>query len=123
MGLFVGVTVLVLLMACLCRTGEGPDFIRPDRGGRALPGRGFGPGQGGVTRQQALNLWVCGGIYVVLAALSACRIASGNDYWVYTNMFNLIAQNRHVSSEFGFNALVRLMQYFFRHGRLSLIHI
>ena len=28
-------------------------------------------------------------------------------------MFNLIAQNRHVSSEFGFNALVRLMQYFF----------
>lgn len=113
MGLFVGVTVLVLLMACLCRTGEGPDFIQPDRGGRALPGRGFGPGQGGVTRQQALNLWVCGGIYVVLAALSACRIASGNDYWVYTNMFNLIAQNRHVSSEFGFNALVRLMQYFF----------
>ncbi len=67
MGLFVGVTVLVLLMACLCRTGEGPDFIQPDRGGRALPGRGFGPGQGGVTRQQALNLWVCGGIYVVLA--------------------------------------------------------
>lgn len=113
MGLFVGVTVLVLLMACLCRTGEGPDLIRPDRNGQALSSRGFGPGQGGVTRQQALNLWVCGGIYVVLAALSACRIASGNDYWVYTNMFNLIAQNRHVSSEFGFNALVRLMQYFF----------
>ena len=66
-----------------------------------------------MTRQQALNLWICGGIYVILASLSACRIASGNDYWVYVDMFNLISQGRHVSSEFGFNALVRLMQYFF----------
>ena len=28
MGLFVGVTVLVLLMACLCRTGEGRNGLR-----------------------------------------------------------------------------------------------
>lgn len=69
--------------------------------------------RGGMTRQQALNLWLCAGIYVVLSALSACRIASGNDYWVYSRMFSLIAQGRHVSSEFGFNMLVRVMQYFF----------
>lgn len=98
MILFVGVSVLVLLLAYFCNTAasEQPERLRS-----------------GMTRQHALNLWLCGGIYVILSALSVCRIASGNDYWVYTSMFNLIAQGRHVSSEFGFNALVRMMQYFF----------
>lgn len=117
MVLFVGVTLLVLLMAYFCNTEESvqlhmdgtKDLCTP--GNRALRGRRWG--RGGMTRQQALNLWICGGIYMILSAVSACRIASGNDYWVYTNMFNMISQGRHVSSEFGFNALVRLMQYFF----------
>ncbi len=104
MILFVGVTVLVLLMACFCDTRES---------GRAGAGEWALARRGGMTREQALKLWACGGIYVVLAALSACRIASGNDYWVYTSMFDLISQGRHVSSEFGFNALVRVMQFFF----------
>lgn len=112
MILFVGVTVLVLLMAYFCNTADRP----------VVDGRGESlqlhmsareNSQGRMTRQHALNLWLCGGIYVILSALSACRIASGNDYWVYTSMFSLIAQGRHVSSEFGFNALVRVMQYFF----------
>ena len=115
MVLFVGVTLVVLLLAYFCNTGEnvqlhmasmGPRTISVDRDLQRK-------GPGGMTRQQALNLWICGGIYVILASLSACRIASGNDYWVYVDMFNLISQGRHVSSEFGFNALVRLMQYFF----------
>lgn len=107
MILFVGVTVLVLLMAYFCNTEESVQLHMKTDGDR--PGRVHGA----MTRQHALNLWLCGGIYVILAALSACRIASGNDYWVYTSMFSLIAQGRHVSSEFGFNALVRVMQYFF----------
>lgn len=106
MLLFVGVTVLVLIMASFYSAPEGMQLYR---GAERFAGRH----QGGMTRQQARNLWVCVGIYVVLSALSACRIASGNDYWVYTNMFNLISQGRHVSSEFGFNALVRFMQFFF----------
>ena len=117
MVLFVSVTVLVLLMAYFCNTEESVQ-LHMDGAGAAWPPepgalRGRPSGRGGMTRQQALNLWICGGIYVILSALSACRIASGNDYWVYTGMFSLIAQGRHVSSEFGFNALVRLMQYFF----------
>ena len=106
MLLFVGVTVLVLIMAAFYSAPEGMQLYR---GAERFAGRH----QGGMTRQQARNLWVCVGIYVVLSALSACRTASGNDYWVYTNMFNLISQGRHVSSEFGFNALVRFMQFFF----------
>lgn len=108
MLLFVGVTILALAMAAFYSAPEG---IQLYRGAGAE--RSAGRYRGGLTRQQARNLWVCAGIYVVLSALSACRIASGNDYWVYTNMFNLISQGRHVSSEFGFNALVRFMQFFF----------
>lgn len=107
MILFVGVTVLVLLMAYFCNTSESVQLhMSTDRHRQS-------GAQGIMTRQHALNLWLCGGIYVILTALSACRIASGNDYWVYTSMFDLIAQGRHVSSEFGFNMLVQLMQYFF----------
>ena len=115
MVLFVCVTILVLLMAYFCNTEESVQLHMD--GAEGMPGRetlGDKPARvRGMTRQQALNLWICGGIYGILSALSACRIASGNDYWVYTSMFSLISQGRHVSSEFGFNALVRLMQYFF----------
>lgn len=108
MLLFVGVTILALAMAAFYSAPEGIQLYRG-----AGEERSAGRYRGGLTRQQVRNLWVCAGIYVVLSALSACRIASGNDYWVYTNMFNLISQGRHVSSEFGFNALVRFMQFFF----------
>ncbi|MBD5527047.1 MAG: EpsG family protein [Lachnospiraceae bacterium] len=106
MILFVGVTVLALLMACFCGSQTSVQLHR-EMPPTLLAHRG------GMTREQALKLWACGGIYVILSALSACRIASGNDYWVYTSMFDLISQGRHVSSEFGFNALVRVMQFFF----------
>lgn len=108
MLLFVGVTFLALLMAAFYRAPEGVQLYRQDGAAGAVGRR-----RGGLNRQQAVNLWVCGGIYAVLSALSACRIASGNDYWVYTGMFDLISQGRHVSSEFGFNALVRIVQFFF----------
>jgi hypothetical protein len=52
-------------------------------------------------------------IFCLLAGVSACRIAVGNDYWVYRFNFRLIAQERHVSSEFGFNLIVKWMQELF----------
>ncbi len=52
-------------------------------------------------------------IFFLLTGVSACRIAVGNDYWVYRFNFRLIAQNRHVSSEAGFNAIVYYMQDLF----------
>lgn len=53
------------------------------------------------------------GIFLLLFGVSACRIAVGNDYWVYRFNFRLIAQERHVSSEFGFNLIVKWMQKLF----------
>lgn len=53
------------------------------------------------------------GIFLMLFGVSACRIAVGNDYWVYRFNFRLIAQERHVSSEFGFNLIVKWMQKLF----------
>lgn len=49
--------------------------------------------------------------FLCLFAVSACRIAVGNDYWVYRQYILLIAQDRKVSTEFGFNWLVRLVQF------------
>lgn len=52
-------------------------------------------------------------IFCLLTGVSACRIAVGNDYWVYRFNFRLIAQERHVSSEYGFNMIVKWMQQLF----------
>jgi hypothetical protein len=48
-----------------------------------------------------------------MAGVSVCRIAVGNDYWVYTANFELIAQGRYVSSEFGFNFVAWWLQKWF----------
>lgn len=74
----------------------------------------YGPGEyPGFCREQARNLAAETGIYILLAGVSACRIAVGNDYWVYRDNFKLIMQERHVSSELGFNLIVRLIQNIF----------
>lgn len=67
----------------------------------------------GLTRQQAVNLLMAFAIFALLAGVSACRIAVGNDYWVYRFQFNLIMQGRHVSYEWGFNLVVWLIQSLF----------
>lgn len=67
----------------------------------------------GYDHQRARNLVAEVAIYGLLAGVSACRIAVGNDYWVYMFNFELIAQERHVSSEFGFNYIVKSMQDLF----------
>lgn len=67
----------------------------------------------GYTRTQARNKVAEFAIFALLTGVSACRIAVGNDYWVYRDNFKLIAQERHVSSETGFNLIVQFMQYLF----------
>lgn len=67
----------------------------------------------GYHRCQARNTVAEFAIFALLAGVSACRIAVGNDYWVYRDNFKLIAQERHVSSELGFNMIVWGMQELF----------
>ena len=54
-------------------------------------------------------------IFVLLSGVSVCRIAVGNDYWVYRDNFNLIAQDRYVSYEPGFRIIVKIIQWFLRY--------
>lgn len=71
----------------------------------------------GVTRQQTVNRILITAVFLLLFAVSACRIAVGNDYWVYRDDFLLIEQNRHVSFEFGFIWMVRFLQLMLNHDQ------
>lgn len=64
------------------------------------------------TRQYALNRVAIAAVFVLLFAVSALRIAVGNDYWPYMFDFELIALNRtnSVAFEAGFNIIVRIIQ-------------
>ncbi|MBR4580404.1 MAG: EpsG family protein [Lachnospiraceae bacterium] len=66
-----------------------------------------------LTKGWLKNFSLLFGIFFALLMVSACRIAIGNDYWEYTSIFSLIDQNRHVSTEFGFNAFVRACHFLF----------
>lgn len=71
----------------------------------------------GLTRQQTVNRILLIAVFLLLFAVSACRIAVGNDYWVYRDDFLLIEQSRHVSFEFGFVWVVRLLQSMLDHDQ------
>lgn len=71
----------------------------------------------GTTRQQMLNHILIFGVFFLLFAVSACRIAVGNDYWVYRSDFLLIEQDRHVSFEFGFIWVVKFLQSMLNHDQ------
>ena len=66
-----------------------------------------------LSRGKARNFVAEFAVFALLTGVSACRIAVGNDYWPYRFNFNLIAQERHVSSEFGFNLIVKGMNALF----------
>ncbi len=88
---------------------ENRDYVpQAIRGGREF-------GRGPCERRQARNRIAVFAIYCLLTGVSACRIAVGNDYWVYRDNFLLITQERHVSSEFGFNYIVKWIQELFGH--------
>ncbi len=99
---------LVLVTVLLGLYVDNRNYVPVYLGGGRAYGRLPGP-----DRQQARNRVAEFAIYCLLAGVSACRIAVGNDYWVYRDNFKLIAQERHVSSETGFNLIVKWIQGLF----------
>ncbi len=106
---YMGLTAVTVILALFV---DNRDFVAQ----RIRGGRAFGTPRG-FQRRQARNLVAETAVYCLLAGVSACRIAVGNDYWVYRDNFKLIAQGRHVSSEIGFNLVVDWMQNLFGYDR------
>lgn len=102
---YIMLTVVTVLLACCIKN---QDYVQAHIAGYRPVGR-----EPGYCRTQARNLVAEFAIFCLLTGVSACRIAVGNDYWVYRDNFKLIAQERHVSSEFGFNYIVKWMQMLF----------
>nr|WP_321152602.1 EpsG family protein [uncultured Acetatifactor sp.] len=103
--------VTVALGLCVDNREYVPGYIRGGR--RCFPGPEEGGGDGICDRQKARNRIAAAAVFCLMTAVSACRIAVGNDYWVYRDNFKLIAQGRHVASEPGFNYIVKWLQLFF----------
>ncbi len=106
MVVYITLTVLVVLLASLVRNRE---YVQlhidvSNRESRI---------NGGLSRGRAWNICAAVAIFVLLAGVSACRIAVGNDYWGYRDQFKLIMQDRHVSYEWGFNYVVWIIQSLF----------
>lgn len=62
-----------------------------------------------ISRQQILNGLCLVSVFVVLFAVSACRLNVGNDYAKYVEFMHLIHSDAFVPTEFGFNWIVRLI--------------
>lgn len=106
---YVALTVVTVALGLFVDNREYvPAYIR---GGRAFEVRP------GCDRQQAANRVAVFAIYCLMTGVSACRIAVGNDYWVYRDNFKLISQGRKVSSEFGFNYIVKWIQQLFGYDK------
>lgn len=98
MLVYISLTAAVLILAAFVKNSEyAPGYISGYR-------------KHGVDRQQAVNIVASVGIYLLLTGVSACRIAVGNDYWVYRENFKLIYMGREVASEPGFNFIVYWIQ-------------
>ena len=69
--------------------------------------------KGVLSRRQVCNWVLLTAIFLLLFAVSSCRRYVGNDYDRYLYFFDLIALGEYVPTEFGFNAVVRLMQFIF----------
>lgn len=102
---YIALTIVTVLIACYIKN---QDYVSAHITGGRPVGR-----QPGYDRIQARNLVAEVAIFCLLTGVSACRIAVGNDYWVYRDNFKLIAQGRHVSYEVGFNFIVKWMQELF----------
>lgn len=100
--------ILILVTTGLALLVQNGEYVSLARKGGYGPG-GYRPR----SREQARNGVLMIGIYLLLAGVSACRIAVGNDYWVYRENFKLIAQRRHVASEIGFNLVVKVLVMIF----------
>ncbi len=106
MAVYISLTLLVIGLAFFANNYEYVKLhIEPRSRQNRLPKQ--------FQRQQAINLLIAVAIFVLLASVSACRIAVGNDYWGYRDQFILIMQGRYVSFEWGFNLVVWLIQSLF----------
>lgn len=110
MAVYITLTVLVVTLGLLVKNRDYVQFhtdvsLRESRL------------QKGINRQQAWNRIPVIAIFLLLAGVSACRIAVGNDYWVYRDQFKLIMQSRHVSYEAGFNLVVMAIQDLFGYDK------
>lgn len=92
------------LLTCLIAYGVDSDAVRCPAG---------------VLRKEAENKVRVTAIFTLLFVVSAIREAVGNDYGEYLQIFDKISGNVHVSTEIGFNAVVRICQYFFGTGEVS----
>lgn len=102
MAVYISLTAITVIFGLFVRNGE---YVK-------LSGN-MPRTAGSMSRQQAVNVLMAAAVFLLLAGVSACRIAVGNDYWVYRFQFNLIMQGRHVSYEWGFNLVVWLIQSLF----------
>ena len=62
-----------------------------------------------ITRQQMCNRICLLAIFLILFALSACRLNVGNDYAKYVEFMHLINCDSYVPTEIGFNLLVKVI--------------
>lgn len=62
-----------------------------------------------VSRQQILNKLCLVSVFLLLFAVSACRLNVGNDYAKYVEFMHLINCNAFVPTEFGFNWIVKIL--------------
>lgn len=62
-----------------------------------------------VSRQQILNQLSLISIFLILFAVSACRLNVGNDYAKYVEFMHLIYCDAFVPTEAGFNGVVRVL--------------
>lgn len=60
-----------------------------------------------ISRQQMLNGVCLVSVFLILFAISACRLNVGNDYAKYVEFMHLINCDAFVPTEFGFNSIVR----------------
>ena len=61
------------------------------------------------TRQQMCNRICLLAIFLILFALSACRLYVGNDYARYVEFMHLVSCDAYVPTEIGFNLFVKLV--------------
>lgn len=109
--IYVGLTVITVFLAFYVQGFRSLEITERMQG--RVPEESDWMGRRGRTRGEARSAVAEFAIFALLTGVSACRIAVGNDYWVYRFNFRLIAQERHVSSEFGFNLIVKWMQQLF----------
>ncbi len=69
-----------------------------------------------ISRQCMLNRVILGTMFFLLFCVLAFRVDVGNDYGEYLDIFNDLHLGNHVSTEFGFNIVVHIVQFFFGTG-------